>query len=356
MRALRHVVVTILLPLPRTCGIVARRTKKSIRENFMRPMSCALAVCALVALTVPAAAQDYPSRPIRAIASQGPGGLSDVWMRAAAEKMGPILGGTVVVENHTGASGSIGARACADAPPDGYTICIMPPEPLTTNPIIFPNQGNFDPNKSLTPITRPFYLQQVFAVNAEVGVKTFDQLAALAKAKPGTLNYMAPSLPKVAFMEHFNKTKGTDIVRVPFKGGGDGVNNMLTGTTQIAIFGIGNVIQFIRSGKIVGLAVDGDKHSPLAPDIPTFKELGFTDFIGAASFGIYAPTGTPKAIIDKLNAALVKVGEDPDFQQRNMIPRGLAPVFNSPEEFAKERSPTAPRLSPSSRTPGFIRT
>jgi tripartite-type tricarboxylate transporter receptor subunit TctC len=301
----------------------------------MRRWSRALALCTLVAATLPAAAQEYPSRPIRFIASQGPGGLSDVWMRAAADRMGPLLGGTVVVENHTGAAGSIGARACADAPPDGYTFCIMPPEPLTTNPVIFPNQG-FDPNKSLLPITRPFYLTQVFAVNASLGVKTFDELAALAKAKPKTLNYTAPSLQKVAFLENFNKEKGTDIVRVPFKGGGDGVNNMLTGTTPIAIFGIGNVIQFIRSGKIVGLAVDGDERSPLAPDIPTFRELGYTAHIGAASFGIYAPTGTPKPIVDKVHAAIVKAASDPEFQKRNMIPRGLAPVLNSPEQFAKE--------------------
>ena len=301
----------------------------------MRRWSRPLALIALVASVLPAAAQDYPARPIRFIASQGPGGLSDVWMRAAADGMGPILGGTVVVENHTGAAGSIGARACADAPPDGYTFCIMPPEPITTNPIIFPNQG-FDPNKSLTPVTRPFYLTQVFAVNASLGVKTFDELAALAKAKPKTLNYTAPSLPKVAFMENFNKTHGTDIVRVPFKGGGDGVNNMLTGTTPIAIFGIGNVIQFIRAGKIVGFAVDGDKRSPLAPEIATFRELGYTQHIGAASFGIYAPAGTPKPIVDKVHAAIVKVASNPEFQQRNMIPRGLAPVLNSPEEFAKE--------------------
>jgi tripartite-type tricarboxylate transporter receptor subunit TctC len=301
----------------------------------MHRWSRPLALCALLVAVLPAAAEDYPSRPIRFIASQGPGGLSDVFMRALGDAMGPLLGGTVVVENHTGAAGSIGARACAEAPADGYTFCIMPPEPLTTNPVIFPNQG-FDPNKRLTPVTRPFYLTQVFAINASLGVKDFDQLAAYAKAKPGTLNYMAPSLPKVAFMEKFNKTNGVDIVRVPFKGGGDGVNNMLTGTTQIAIFGIGNVIQFIRAGKIVGLAVDGDHHSPLAPDIPTFRERGFTDFIGAASFGIYAPTGTPKPIIDKVHAALVKAGTNEEFQKRNMISRGLAPVFNTPEEFAKE--------------------
>ena len=113
-------------------------------------------------------------------------------------------------------------------------------------------------------------------MNASLGVKSFDELAALVKAKPKTLNYMTPSLSKVAFMEEFNKKHGIDFVRVPFKGGGDAVNSMLTGTTPIAIFGIGNLIQFIRDGKILGLAVDGDKRSPLAPEIPTFKELGYT--------------------------------------------------------------------------------
>jgi tripartite-type tricarboxylate transporter receptor subunit TctC len=185
-----------------------------------------------------------------------------------------VIGGTVVVEDRMGGAGTIGARACGEAAPDGYTICILPGEPIVINPIIYPNTG-FDPAKSLVPITRAFYLTQVFAVNASLNVKSFAELAALAKAKPKTLSYMAPSLSKVAFMEDFNKTNGTDLVRVPFKGGGDAVNSMLSGTTPIAIFGIGNLIQLIRNGKIIGLAVDGDKRSPLAPDIPTFKEFGY---------------------------------------------------------------------------------
>ena len=123
---------------------------------------------------------------------------------------------------------------------------------------------------------RPYYLTQVFAVNASLGIKSFAELAALVKSKPKTFNYMAPSLSKVAFMEEFNKKNGTDIVRVPFKGGGDAVNSMLNGTAQIAIFGIGNLVAFIRDGKIMGLAIDGDTRSPLAPDIPTFKEAGYT--------------------------------------------------------------------------------
>jgi tripartite-type tricarboxylate transporter receptor subunit TctC len=261
--------------------------------------------------------------------------LSDLFMRGLADQIGPALGASVVVEDRTGAGGSIGARACAEAPPDGYTICILPGEATVYNPIIEPIAG-FDPKTALAPVTRAFYLTQVFAVSASLQVKSFADLAAMAKAKPRTLNYMAPSLSEVAFMEAFNKKNGTDIVRVPFKGGGDAVNSMLTGTTQIAIFGIGNLVQFIRNGKIIGLAVDGDARSPLAPEIPTFKELGYKDFILPTFFGIYAPSATPKPIIDKLNKAIAAAGSKPDFQQRFLISRGLTPVFSAPEQFAKE--------------------
>ena len=294
-----------------------------------------LPMFALALLALPAAAQDYPSRPIRAIASQGPGGLSDLFMRALADGIGAAHLGTIVVEDRVGAAGTIGAQACAAAAPDGYTICILPGETLTIEPIIHPN-SDFDPNKSLQPITRAFFLTQVFAVNDSLHVKSFAELAALAKAKPNTLNYMAPSLSKVAFMEQFNKKNGTDMVRVPFKGGGDAVNSMLTGTTQIAIFGIGNLLQFIRDGKIVGLAIDGDKRSPLAPDIPTFKEIGYNEHISATFFGIYAPAGTPKPIVDKLNKMIIAVGSKPDFEQKYLFSRGLTPAFDSAADFAKD--------------------
>ncbi len=291
----------------------------------------------LVAVVLPstfAIADSYPDRPIRAIASQGPGGLSDVFMRALADELGPALGQTVVVENRVGAAGSIGARACADSPPDGYTICILNNESMIINPIILKNMS-LDPLKELTHVTRLFYLQHVFAVNASLNVKTFDELAALAKSKPKTMNYLTPSLSKVAFMEAFNKKYGVDFVRVPFKGGGDAVNSMMSGTTPVAIFGIGNLIQLMRSGKIVGLAVDGDKRSPLAPDIPTFKEQGYTVHVWASSFGIHMPAGVPAPIVDKLNKAIVKIVSKPEFQQRHMFNRGLTPVLNSPEEFTK---------------------
>ena len=296
----------------------------------------ALALVGLLASAQPVAAvaQNYPSRPIRAIVSQGPGGLSDIVMRAIAQGFGAAHLGTIVVEDRVGAAGTIGAQACAAGAPDGYTICILPGEAITINPVIQPN-ADFDPAKSLVPITRAYYLTQVFAVDASLHVKSFAQLAALAKAKPNSLNYMAPSISKVAFMQQFNKKYGVNIVRVPFKGGGDAVNSMLTGTTQIAIFGIGNLIPFLRAGKIVGLAIDGDTRSPLAPKIPTFKEIGDHEHISPTFFGIFAPAGTPKSIVDKLNAMIASVATKPDFERKYLIARGLTPVFDSADDFAK---------------------
>jgi tripartite-type tricarboxylate transporter receptor subunit TctC len=298
----------------------------------MRRRSLSLSLIVLAATMGPAAADDYPSRPIHAIASQGPGGLSDLFMRALGDQMGPALGTSIVVEDRAGAEGTIGAKACADAAPDGYTICILPGEAIVINPLIQPS--DFDPSQRLTPVVRPYYLTQMFAVSASLGITSFAELAAQAKTKP--FNYMAPSLSKVAFMEAFNKQNGTDIVRLPFKGGGDTITAMLTGTAQIAIFGIGNLVSFIRDGKITGLAIDGDQRSPLAPEIPTFKEVGYHEHIAATFFGIFAPAGTPKPIVDKLNKAIVAVESKPDFQQKFLINRGLTPVLQSEDDFAKE--------------------
>jgi tripartite-type tricarboxylate transporter receptor subunit TctC len=298
----------------------------------MRRRSLSLSLIVLAATLGPAAADDYPSRPIHAIASQGPGGLSDLFMRALGDQMGPALGTSIVVEDRAGAEGTIGAKACADAAPDGYTICILPGEAIVINPLIQPS--DFDPSQRLVPVARPYYLTQMFAVSASLGIASFPDLAAQAKVKP--FNYMAPSLSKVAFMEAFNKQNGTDIVRLPFKGGGDTITAMLTGTAQIAIFGIGNLVSFIRDGKITGLAIDGDARSPLAPEIPTFKEVGYHEHIAATFFGIFAPAGTPKPIVDKLNKAIVAVESKPDFQQKFLINRGLTPVLQSEDDFAKE--------------------
>ena len=193
----------------------------------------ALAAGPAVAMLPRAAFAAYPDRPIRLIVPFAAGGNADTVARLTADRMGELLGQTIVVENRVGAAGSIGARACADSEPDGYTICILNNESMVINPLIF-QKMNFDPKQHVTPVTRLFYLTHVFAVNASLGVKSFEELAEYTKARPKTMNYLTPSLSKVAFMEAFNKKYGIDFVRVPFKGGGDAVNSMLGGTTPVA--------------------------------------------------------------------------------------------------------------------------
>jgi tripartite-type tricarboxylate transporter receptor subunit TctC len=283
---------------------------------------------------IASAADDFPNKMLRAVTSQGPGGLSDIFMRGLADELGPALGQTIVVENRVGAAGTIGARACADAAPDGYTFCILPDTAAVYNPIIFPNQ-NFDPQERLTPITRLYDLTQVLAVTGALNVKSLDELIKHTKAHPKTMNYMAPSLAKVAFMNELNKKNGTDFIRVPFKGGGDAVNNMLSNTTQVAIFGIGNLAALIKAGKINGLAMDGNERSPLAPEVPTFKELGYS-VAGTTFFGLYAPMGTPKPIINRLYNETKKIVSKPEFQKKFLYGRGLVSVLSTPEEFEKD--------------------
>jgi tripartite-type tricarboxylate transporter receptor subunit TctC len=301
-------------------------------------MRAAATFAALIAsFVLPAAnasAQNFPTKPLRAITSQGAGGLSDIFMRGLADQLGPALGQNVVVENRVGAAGTVGARACSEAAPDGYTFCILPDTAIVYNPITLPKQ-DFDPKAKLTPITRLYNLTQVFAVTAAIKVKTFDELAKYGKAHPKSVSYMAPSLAKVAFMNEFNKKNGTDFVRVPFKGGGDAVNSMLSNTTQIAVFGIGNLAQLIKAGKINGIAMDGDARNPLAPEIPTFKEAGYP-VEGLTFFGLYAPIGTPKPILEKIYSETKKIVSKPDFQKKFLEGRGLVPVLSSPDEFEKD--------------------
>src|SRR5580704_11143796 len=199
------------LPTGRRCGIVGQVSG----DHDMKSWTFAAALIAFLMPALTATADDYPSRPIHAIASQGPGGLSDLFMRALGDQLGPMLNTSIVVEDRAGADGTVGAKACADATPDGYTICIITDQALVINPFL--PGADFDPSKTLVPIARPYYLTQMFAVNASLGVKNFTQLAALIKSKPGTFNYMAASLSKVAFMQDFNQKNGTDVVRLPSK-------------------------------------------------------------------------------------------------------------------------------------------
>ena len=231
-------------------------------------------VATLSAATFPASSQDWPTRPIRALTTASPGGISDVFMRALGERLRERLGKPIVVENRPGGMQNVGARACQDSAPDGYTICIINADPIIYNQFLMKDMP-FDPEHGLQPITKLFDLIHVMVVNADLKVKTVDELVALSKKQPGTLSYQTPGAPMVLYMETLKKERGADWVRVPFKGGGEAVNAILSGFTPIGLIGEGNVIGQIRAGTMTPLVMLNNIHSPNFPKVPTLKETGY---------------------------------------------------------------------------------
>ena len=292
------------------------------------------AALAAALLATPASADDYPNRPIRVFTTSSAGGLSDIFMRVLNDALRERLGQPLIIENKPGGAGNIAARACQDAPPDGYTICIINADTMIYNQFMFKSIP-FDPEK-LTPIVNLFHLIQVLVVNSELGAKTVDELVAVSKAKPGTLNYLTASIPCVVYMDSLKRDKGADWIRVPFRGGGEAVTAILGGTTPIGLIGLGNVTAQIKADKMNALALVNNIRTPLLPDVPTLADLGYKGAPSETWYGLFAPAGTPKAIIDRLNGEIVKVVSDPGFREKYIISRGLVPAIDTPEEFARD--------------------
>jgi tripartite-type tricarboxylate transporter receptor subunit TctC len=293
-----------------------------------------LAAALLAALAcAPACADDFPSRPIRAITATSAGGTSDIFMRLIGERILKDWGQPIVVENRPGGSMMIGGRACAEAANDGYTICILPIETLSYAPFLYKSVP-YDPQKDFVPITNPFFNTQVMVAGAALGVNSLDDLAALSKKKPRTLSYTVPSASLALFLERWKSATGADLVRVPFRGGAEAVNGVLSGATPVAMFGLANWIALLRGGQVRGLAIDSAERSPLFPDIPTLTELGYGPNPTRIYFGIVAPAGTPSPIVHRLAAEIAAIGNDPEFRRKRLVEMGLDPVFDTPEVFA----------------------
>jgi tripartite-type tricarboxylate transporter receptor subunit TctC len=288
-----------------------------------------------MALAGPALAQDYPTRPIRALTTTSAGGISDVFMRALGDELFKRWGQAIVVENRPGGMQNVGARACSEAPPDGYTICILNAEPIAYNQFLLKNMP-FDPEKGVQPVTNLYHLIQTLVVNAQLNVKTIDELIALSKAKPGTLNYVTASVPLALYMETLKKEQGADWVRVPFKGGGEAVNAVLSGSTPIALIGEGNVIGQIRAGAMTPLVMLNNIKSPNFPAVPTLAETGYTGPPSRSWYGLFTPAGTPRPIVDKLAKEVAAIVDDATFRERHLSARSLVPAISTPEQFAAE--------------------
>jgi tripartite-type tricarboxylate transporter receptor subunit TctC len=298
----------------------------------MKRILAAAAVAAAL-ISTQAAADDYPNRPIRVFTTSSAGGISDIFMRVLNDAMQKSLGQPLIIENKPGGAGNIAARLCQDAPPDGYTICIVNADTMIYNQYLF-KKIPFEPEK-LVPIVNLFHLIQVLVVNSDVGAKTVEQLIAASKAKPGSLNYLTASIPCVVYMDSLKRDRGADWVRVPFRGGGEAVTAILSGTTPIGLFGLGNVIAHIKSGKMTALALVNNIRTPQLPDVPTLADLGYKGAPSETWYGLFAPPGTPKAIVDKLNAEVWRVFQDKDFVEKYVISRGQVPAAGTPAEFAK---------------------
>ncbi len=292
-------------------------------------------VLSLVAPAFGAAAQDYPTRSIRAITTASAGGISDIFMRALGEELRKRLGQPIVVENRPGGMQNVGAQVCQDSPPDGYTICIINADPLIYNQFLLKSLP-FDPVNGLQPITNLFNLIHVLVVNANLKVKNVAELVALSKAKPNTLSYLTPGAPMVLYMETLKKEQGADWVRVPFKGGGEAVNAILGGSTPIGLIGEGNVIGQIKAGTMTPLVMMNNIHSPNFPDVPTLEETGYQGPPSRGWYGLFAPHGTPRPIVDRLAKEVTAIVTDPAFAEKNLKQRSLVGASDTTDEFAKQ--------------------
>ena len=295
-----------------------------------------LAALATLALCSHAFAQDnHPNRTVRIITTNSAGGISDVFGRALGEELHKIWGQAVIIDNRPGGMNNTGTRACSEAQPDGYTLCIVNADPLAYNQFLLKTMP-FKPETAVTPVTNLYYLIQMLVVNADLKVKNTDELIALSKAKPGTLSYLTAPPPLMLYMETMKKERGADWVRVPFRGGGGAVNAMMSGTTPIALLGEANVIGHVQAGTMTPLAMVNNIKSPNFPNVPTLAETGYKGAVSESWYGLFVPPGTPKPIIDKVMRDVAKVVSDPVFIQRHLTQRSLMPALSkSPDEFAE---------------------
>jgi tripartite-type tricarboxylate transporter receptor subunit TctC len=269
----------------------------------------------LLALTTVAAAQDYPTKPVRLIIPFPPGGSNDVVGRMIATQLSEKLGKQVVVDNRAGAGGVIGTEIAANAPPDGYTLSIISLA-HAVNPWLY--KLNYDPIKSFAPVGILASGPNVLAVNPGLPVNSVKDLVALAKQKPGDLQYASAGIGSFQHLggELFKLEAGVDMLHVPFKGGGPAMIDVIGGHTKLVFSSLVQTTPHIKSGKLKPIGVGGLKRNPVLPDVPTIAEAGVPTYEAVNWWGIVAPAGTPQPIVDKLHAAITAVQTSPEVQKQ----------------------------------------
>jgi tripartite-type tricarboxylate transporter receptor subunit TctC len=309
----------------------------NVGTTFMRVLFRACAAIALglaLAAPDPAQAQSFPSRTIRIVAPSTPGDAPDVIARLLAERLSTAMGVPVVVENRPGAGGVVGSEVVANAAPDGYTLIIGNAGSHGINAAVYTHLP-YDIQKDFTPVSQVAVSPNVLVVNPAVPAKNLAEFIAYAKSKPGALSYASGGNGSSAHMsmELFKSMAGLDIVHVPYKGSSPALTDVVSGQVAGMFVNLPPAVPLINAGKVRALAVTTRSRSSLLPDVPTVAESGVPGFETVAWFGILAPAGTPKPIVDRLSKEIARIAQTPDMRAR-LLSLGAEPVGSTPEAFA----------------------
>jgi len=298
----------------------------------MTKLIVALLLCA-AGLAQAQSIAGYPAKPIHLIVPFPPGGGNDTVARAIAQEISPELGQPVVIDNRPGAGGSVGAELAAKAPPDGYTLFLAGVGSHVVNPNLHARLP-YDPVKDFAPITLIASAPSVLVVNPSVPAKNIAEFTAYARAHPGVLNYASNGNGSAAQLAAamYESMAGVKMVHVPYKGIAPALTDLLGGEVQLMFGTVVALVPHIQSGRLRALAVTGKKRSALIPDVPTLRESGLPEYEAGSWYGIEAPAGTPRPIIDRLNAVMVKALRQPDVAKR-LAADGAEVIGSTPEEF-----------------------
>jgi tripartite-type tricarboxylate transporter receptor subunit TctC len=291
-------------------------------------------LAAAICIAVPAAAQDYPARNVKIIVPFGAGGPADVYARFLGQYLSESLKRSFIIENRPGAGALIGTDEVAKSAPDGYTLLMMS-NTHTTNETLIPTK-NYQLMRDFVPVAPVNYSDLVMVINPGVPAKDLKEFIALAKSKPGALNYASsgPGTPYHMAGELFKSMSGTDIVHVPHRASGEARTSVMGGHTQMMLDAISTMAPTVKDGQVRALGVTGKKRSSILPDVPTIDEAGVPGYEATIWLGVMAPKGTPQPIVDKLNAEIIKVLNRPDVKEA-WAKQGVEPMAMTPSEFDK---------------------